>query len=152
MLKGRWNIEEEERFESLLKRTVILPSGCVIVKNVKNRPLIRTANKRVLVTRYLWEKLHGSIPDNLQLNHKCHNKLCINPEHLYLGTQAENMQDKKICGAGAKLSFEDVYAIKAMRAKGETYSRIGKIFNVSLGTIRKACINPEHPIVQTKKI
>lgn len=41
----------------------------------------------------LWLLTHGPVPDGLQLNHRCGRSFCVNPEHLYLGTQAENVKD-----------------------------------------------------------
>lgn len=37
---------------------------------------------------------HGSIPEGMQVRHLCHNKLCINPEHLEVGTAKQNAQDR----------------------------------------------------------
>lgn len=41
-----------------------------------------------------WLLVRGEIPEGLCANHKCHNPACCNPEHMYLGTRAENMQDR----------------------------------------------------------
>ena len=40
-----------------------------------------------------WELYRGAIPEGLQVNHKCDVSLCVNPDHLYLGTQAQNLKD-----------------------------------------------------------
>jgi hypothetical protein len=40
-----------------------------------------------------WEATHGSVPDGLQVLHRCDNRPCCNPEHLFLGTQSDNMRD-----------------------------------------------------------
>lgn len=41
-----------------------------------------------------WLLVRGEIAAGLCVNHKCHNAACCNPEHMYLGTRAENMADR----------------------------------------------------------
>lgn len=43
--------------------------------------------------RFVWEICHGEIPENMSVLHKCHNKLCVNPFHLNLGTAQDNASD-----------------------------------------------------------
>ena len=50
--------------------------------------------------RASWECYVGLIPKGLMVLHHCDTPACINPQHLYLGTQAENGRDKKIRGRG----------------------------------------------------
>jgi hypothetical protein len=49
--------------------------------------------KPLLVHRYSWELEHGHIPNGLYVLHKCDNKKCVRPSHLFLGTQKQNIAD-----------------------------------------------------------
>lgn len=63
--------------------------------------------------RAAWEIAHGEIPDRLQVLHSCDNKKCVNPQHLFLGTQSDNILDCIRKGrAVRKLTNEDVLQIR----------------------------------------
>ena len=51
------------------------------------------AGKRSLAHRWSYETFVGCIPLGLQVNHSCDNRLCIEPKHLWAGTQSENLLD-----------------------------------------------------------
>jgi hypothetical protein len=46
--------------------------------------------------RFVWEDIYGSIPEGLEVLHRCRNRACVRPLHLRLGTHAANMHDNGI--------------------------------------------------------
>ena len=50
-------------------------------------------NSNILAHRAAWKLFRGEIPDGSLVLHKCDNKLCVNPYHLYLGDKRDNMRD-----------------------------------------------------------
>lgn len=82
-------------------------------------------NKSIPVYRHVYEECFGEISEGLLVRHKCDNGSCINPEHLELGTQADNLKDMVDRGRSrkgtkhhnTKLTENDIVAIKENKDK-----------------------------------
>lgn len=74
----------------------------------------------------------GPIPEGIKVLHTCDNPQCINPAHLRLGTQQDNMIDAtRKNRMRHKLSPADVLDIRRLRAEGMTYPKISALYSVS---------------------
>ena len=93
--------------------------------------------------RFMWQEIHGKIPDDMCILHKCDNPSCINPAHLFLGTKLDNTRDmisKDRNPKGedynhAKLTNNHVIEIRQLLSKGIYQKDIASIYNVSQDTI-----------------
>lgn len=91
----------------------------------------------------MYEQEVGPIPAGLFVLHHCDNPCCINPEHLYTGTHADNTRDMVVRGRApgnsmpgvrnpaTKLTEAQVSQIRAMRESGTSYRQIAR----AVGTI-----------------
>ena len=81
---------------------------------------------------------HGPIPAKLKILHSCHNPLCVNPDHLRLGTHKENMRDmveagRKLRGPGSnprKLTVEAAMIIQGDRILGVSMKETARDLDV----------------------
>lgn len=115
-----------------------------------NKEPIYRGQKHWPVHRLSYLLFRGSIPDGMQVCHSCDNRACINPEHLWLGTNVDNHKDKAKKGRSArggshpmaKLNEKQVSDIRLWYKSGKyTRDNLTSIFPVSRSMINKILSN-----------
>lgn len=88
----------------------------------------------------------GGVADDLMACHKCHNKLCVNPGHLYAGTASDNLHDTISSGRHGngdrrfwKFSADEGREMYRLWTLGYTYRFIGRKFGCKHGTVKRYC-------------
>jgi len=144
-------------FERQFRRT----PGCWIWTGTGNRGRGMIYDERIgkarLAHRVAWERANRPIPTGMLVCHHCDNPGCVRPDHLFLGTQRDNMRDATAKGRHvsrlrpdvipkgtdhwkARLTPELVRWIRRVRARGWTQPRIAAAIGVSrsavLGVLR----------------
>lgn len=102
--------------------------------------------------RMAWVITNGPIEDGLHVLHKCDNPRCVNPDHLFLGTQADNNRDMHRKGRNAqpggedhhrsRLTWEDVHTIRRRHAEERVPNKeLAEEYGVHLATITGVIAN-----------
>jgi hypothetical protein len=119
---GRF-IDAKIRFQQFVGEQ--LPNGCIpwigTHVSIGYGNMGRRGDATVLAHRMAWEIAYGPIPNGLHVLHKCDNPPCVNPDHLFLGTPADNTADR---------------VAKGRQAKGEDFSH-SKVTEAQVRSIRE---------------
>lgn len=130
-----------ERFWQSIEKA---KNGCWNWKYTKSHGYgtIREAGSKIPIRahRLSYEMRYGPIPKSLFVCHRCDNRSCVNPDHLFLGTSADNSADMARKGRStrgsshpiAKLTNEAVISIREIYANGAlTQQQIADLYGVS---------------------
>jgi hypothetical protein len=134
----------------LLDRALPLSCGCVVWLGHQSKDGYgimrigsRTDGTRKLerTHRLMWKLACGSVPRNKQVLHRCDVPACINPDHLFLGTNADNVSDKVRKGRArgmpgeqhprVRLTDADVHQIRQLFKAGAHRQHIADRFGIS---------------------
>lgn len=104
-----------------------------------------TRTKNVGAHRYSWELANGPIPAGMLVLHRCDVPACVNPDHLFLGTEQDNSNDMRDKGracfgnknASSKLTPENVRHIRAAYRFRGPVKALAKKYGVSVSTINR---------------
>ena len=121
--------------------------GCwewIGAKNAQGYGYIAVGGQTLRAHRVSWELHFGPIPEGIGVCHHCDNRGCARPDHLFLGTQEENMSDMDAKGRRvpvpgsannlSRLSEIDVRIIRLMRGPQQ---RIAALFGIDHSTVSR---------------
>ena len=150
-MERRFSASDVERF--LLK--VKVQPGCWEWQGAKNHLgyAIFSNAWHHSAHRVAYEMFVGAIPDGKCVLHTCDNRCCVNPGHLWIGTQADNIADmdkkgRRVNGdrkgeknAQSKLTVEDVREIRRRASKGETHRSLAQEFGLAQSSVVSNVVN-----------
>ena len=131
------------RFEIKVKKS---DTGCwewIAAKHPKGYGNFSLGGRVMKAHRVAYQLYVGEIPEGLCVCHRCDNPSCVNPSHLFLGTNADNTHDRDNKGRGsygenrpnAKLTDNKVSEIRARWQGGVSMTNLGKEYGVARQTI-----------------
>jgi hypothetical protein len=120
-------------------------TGCWFWMGVLNKGYGMTSlpGKVCSAHRMIYKLLIGKIPKYIFACHSCDNPSCVNPFHVFLGTQSDNMTDMKLKGRSlsgelngfSRFNTKQILRIRNLYEIGYRQKRIAKIFKTSQGCI-----------------
>jgi hypothetical protein len=132
---------DDQAYDKLFSRVEVKENGCweyTRFRNPLGYGMLRYKGLTTLAHRLSYMLCIDDLPDDMCVLHKCDNPPCVNPEHLRIGTIADNTYDMVAKNRHAKKLTEDnLREIKAMLKDGIYHRIIAAKFGVSREAITK---------------
>lgn len=103
--------------------------------NSKGYAFIAFKGIEYLVHRVSYFYHFSDFNQTLQINHKCDNRLCVNPKHLYCGTAKQNTKDATDRNKIGKINYEIAELIRLDRENGLSQRQLSKKYGLAKSTI-----------------
>lgn len=126
-----------DQFEKFKSSVLVTPSGCwewQKSRNARQYGVFCTNGTRFMAHRWSYAFHIGPVPSGYFVCHKCDNPPCVNPEHLFVGTHQDNMNDAKSKG---RMSVPKPALRKEFCKRGHKLSGYNSFVNTASG--RRQC-------------
>lgn len=140
---------DPDLYARLMQKGAKKEDGCIEWTSCKlpnGYGAIQYKRKKLSANRAMWKSIHGELPPDIYVCHKCDNKACINPEHLFPGTAADNNKDRANKGRSfrpggelnpmSKFSEEKIKEILGLCTPGVPMRDLAARFGCSVASIR----------------
>lgn len=109
--------------------------------NADGYGIIKYHQKTYRVYRVMWERLHGrEIPKGKSALHRCDTPACMNPHHIFIGTQIDNIRDMVSKGRQRSrrgLTDDEVRSIRAMIRGGMKQAEVIRLMGLESSTVSR---------------
>jgi hypothetical protein len=123
---------------------------------------LKYKQKQYMAHRFMWEFKFGPIPDGKIICHKCDNRKCINPDHLFIGTTQDNVDDKMAKGrfvpcpgersGTSKLTEAQIVAIRADTRPQYVIAKEYGVCRSNISVIKRGSSWGHIPVVEDKRM
>lgn len=147
-MKGRKNELTQDLILSIID--IDRATGCWVCRHVNAHGYgyVRVNLKIWRAHRASWTVFRGFIPKNKRILHRCDNRPCCNPKHLYVGSDAQNIRDIYVRGRAnptqgnrhgrSKLTEETVIQIfQSVNNQGLTRTRVAELHHIDMSVVSR---------------
>lgn len=132
----------------ILNNIEVAPSGCFnwkLFRNKKGYGRMKVDGQHRPAHRVSYQVFRKAVPEGLFVLHECDNPACVNPAHLFLGTNLDNVRDSVAKGRNSrgerhgrsKLSDANIQEVTKRYSGGESIKNLSLAFNVTVRTMNE---------------